>query len=326
MRRRELLIALGGGVAVVWPIAARAQQKAMPVVGLLGVSRDSTGFLPPFRKGLGEAGYIEGQNVTFEHVVADFQYDRMPALAADLVGRRVDVIVTINGTPWALAAKGVTSTIPIIFTGVGDPIGIGLVASLGHPGGNLTGFTNIATELISKQIELISELVPGASRIALLVNPKNENAKLISRDVQEVTRARGVKLSVFNASTEGEIDAAFASLAEVHPDALAVDPDGFFTNKRKQIAALASQNGLPAIYAHPECVAAGGLISYGIDDEPVSRQAGVYTARILKGEKPTDLPVQQPTKFQLIVNLKTAKALGLTVPQSILARADEVIE
>jgi putative ABC transport system substrate-binding protein len=205
-------------------------------------------------------------------------------------------------------------------------VGIGLVASLARPGGNATGFTNVATELMSKQLQLLSELVPQAGLIALLVNPANANGKLLIRDTQDATRATGMKLTVLNASIEDEIDAAFASMSEPHTDALVVDPDGFFTARREQIVALASRHAIPAIYGHRYCVTAGGLISYGIDDGPVSRQAGIYAGRIMKGARPADLPVQQPTKFELVINMKTANALGLTVPQSLLARADEVIE
>jgi len=326
MRRRDLVASLAA-TAAAWPRALRAQQKAMPVIGLLGFARGPTSpSMPGFRQGLSETGYIEGQNLAIEYRVADLRYDRLPALAADLVGRKVDLIVTGTGTPSALAAKGATSTIPIVFTNVGDPVGIGLVASLAHPGGNLTGFSNITTELAPKRFELLSELVPRPGVIALLVNPTNPNAEPLIRNLQEASRTKGVTLPVLNASTEVEIDDAFASLVQLHAGALVVDPDGFFNNQREQIVALAARHAVPAIYPWRNATEAGGLISYGTDDTAISRQAGIYAGRILKGAKPADLPVQQPTKFELVINLKTAQALGLIVPQSLLARADEVIE
>jgi putative ABC transport system substrate-binding protein len=327
MRRRDLLVLLGG-VAIAWPGAARARQKAMPVIGLL--SSFSRGPNPlgsgPLAQGLTETGYVYGQNVAIEYRWAESNYDRLPALAGDLVSRKVDVIVTSGGTPPALAAKSATSTIPIVFTAVSDPIGIGLVASLARPGGNVTGFSNIAAGLTPKLLELVAEMVPQADVIALMVNPNNPIAEPMIRDVQEAARAKGVKLAVLKAGTESEIDAAFASLVQLQAGALVVDPDALFISRRGQIVALTSRRAVPAIYAHREFAAAGGLISYGSDDTALLRQAGSYAGRILKGAKPADLPVQQPTKFELVVNLKTATALGLTVPQSILARADEVIE
>ncbi len=327
MRRRELLVLLCG-LVIAWPDVARAQQKAMPLVGVLSSFSRGEGPLGrgPLAQGLGEAGYVYGQNVTIEYRWADSNYDRLPALAADLVSRKVDVIVTIGGTPPALAAKSATSTIPIVFTSVSDPVGVGLVASLARPGGNLTGFSNIAAQLTPKLLELISEAVPQAGVIALLVNPNNPTAEPVIRDVQEAAREKGVKLGVLKVGTGGEIDAAFAFLAELQAGALVVDADSFLSSRRGQLVALASRHAVPAIYAHRVFVAAGGLISYGIDDAAVIRQAGSYAGRILKGAKPADLPVQQPTTFELIVNLKTAKALGLTIPPTLLARADEVIE
>jgi putative ABC transport system substrate-binding protein len=327
MRRRDLL-GLLGGVVIAWPGAARAQQRAMPAIGIL--SSFSRGPNPlgrgPIAQGLSETGYFNGQNVALEYRWAESNYDRLPALAADLVSRKVDVIVTTGGTPPALAAKSATSAIPIVFTSVSDPVGIGLVASLARPGGNVTGFSNIAAGLTPKSLELVCEMVPQAGVIALLVNPNNPTAEPIIRDAQEAARAKGVKLAVLKAGTESEIDAAFASLVQLQAGALVVDPDALFISRREQLVALASRRAVPAIYAHPQFVAAGGLISYGIDDAAVSRQAGIYAGRILKGAKPADLPVQQPTTFELAINLKTANALGLTVPQSILVRADEVIE
>ena len=238
------------------------------------------------------------------------------------------MIVTNGGTPPALAAKSATSTIPIVFINVGDPVGIGLVASLARPGGNITGFTNISNELMPKLVELACELVPQTKVIALLVNPDNPNAHGVIRNTQEAAREKGVQLSVLKAGTEGDIDSAFASLRQLQAGGLVIDPDGFFNTggRRGQIVALAARFAIPAIYPHPQYVVAGGLISYGIDDDPVYRQAGIYAGKVLKGEKPADLPVQQPTTFELVVNLKTAKALGLRIPLSILARAEEVIE
>ena len=282
--------------------------------------------MDPFRQGLSETGYVEGNNVAMEFRVAHFHYDQLPVLAADLVRRKVDVIVTLNGTTTALAAKNATSTIPIIFTSVSDPIEVGLVANLARPGGNATGFSNIAAGLGPKQMELISELVPHVNVIAALVNPNNPAAELLIRGAQLAAGAAGLKLAVLKASTEEEIDAAFASLVRLRAGALVVDADGFFANRREQIVALASRHAVPAVYPRRQFVAAGGLISYGAVATAVPQQAGIYTGRILKGTKPADLPVQQPTNFELVVNLKTAKALGLEIPPIVLARADEVIE
>jgi putative tryptophan/tyrosine transport system substrate-binding protein len=327
MRRRDLLFLLAGAMTA--PRTLRAQQNAMPVIGFLSAFSPPPNISDvgrgPVVQGLREAGYVEGQNVVIERRWAENYYDRLPALAAELVSRKVDLIVAINGTPPALAAKSATSTIPIVFFDVGDPVGIGLVASLDRPGGNLTGFSNISTDLTAKLLELLTELAPQAGVIALLVNPNNANVEGIIRHAQEAAHAKGLQLPVLKAGTEGEIEAVFASFDQLKPGGLVVDPDGFFTSRREQFVALASRHAVPAIYAHRQFVAAGGLISYGIDDAAF-RQAGIYAGKILKGDKPADLPVQQPTTFELVVNLKTAKALGLTVPQSILARADEVIE
>jgi putative tryptophan/tyrosine transport system substrate-binding protein len=278
------------------------------------------------RQGLSETGYVEGQNVAIEFRWAEGSYDRLPALAADLVGRKVDLIATGGGNVSALAAKNATSTIPIVFVSGGDPVGAGLVASLGRPGGNLTGFSNIAAELRLKRIELLSELVPQARVIALLVNPTNLPNEPAIREAQEAARAKGVQLQILKASTESEIEAAFASLAQLHAGALVIGGEPFFASRREQLVALASRHAVPAIYDWREFVAAGGLISYGTSLPAVFRQAGIYAGKILKGAKPADLPIQQPTTFELVINLKTAKALGLTVPQPLLARADEVIE
>ena len=322
MRRRDVLVLIGG--ATVFPsLAARAQQKAMPVIGLL--SSTAPGWLAAFRQGLSETGYVEGQNVAIEYRSAEGGYDRLPAMAADLVSRKVDVIVA-GGGPAALAAKGATPTIPIVFSGVGDPVGVGLVTGVARPGGNVTGISEMTTELMSKRLQLLSEMVPRATVIALLVNPTTSNAEPYIRDVEAAGRARGVQLPILKATIESEIDAAFVALVQLHAGALVVVPDAFFTRRREQLVALASRHAVPAIYHLREFAAAGGLISYGASLPAVFRQAGIYTGRILKGERPADLPVQQPTKFELVVDLKTAKALDITVPQSILARADEVIE
>jgi putative ABC transport system substrate-binding protein len=321
MRRRELMLLLGG--AMTGPLAARAQQKAMPVIDYLSSTSAGPG-LAAFHQGLGETGYIEGHNAAIEYRWAEGSYDRLPALAADLVHRKVDVIATV-GTPSALAAKSATSTIPIVFS-VGDPVGNGLVASLARPGGNLTGISILTVELMPKRLELLSELAPQAGVIALLVNPNNAIAERIMRDVQEAAHAKAVQLHILKASTESEIDAAFATLVQLHIGALLVGTDGFFSSRREQLVALASRHAMPAIYEYREFAAAGGLISYGTSIPAANRQIGIYVGKILKGAKPADLPVQQPTTFELVVNLKTAKALGLSVPQSMLARADEVIE
>jgi putative tryptophan/tyrosine transport system substrate-binding protein len=321
--------AAGLGSAMAWPLVARAQQKAMPVIGWL----DATGgaayrapFLAAFRQGLGETGYVEGQNVAIEYRWAEGRYDRLPALAADLVGRKVDVIVASGGPPPALAAKTATSTIPIVFTGVSDPVATRLVASLARPGGNVTGFSLLVGEMAPKRLELISELVPQTRVIALLVNPNVATTELTIPAVQEAARVKGFQLHVLKASTDGEIDAAFDSLIQVKAGALVAGADPFFESRREKLVALASRHAVPAIYAFREYVASGGLISYGVDLVALERQVGIYVGRILKGAKPADLPVQQPTTFELVINLNTAKALGLTVPQSLLQRADHIIE
>jgi putative tryptophan/tyrosine transport system substrate-binding protein len=332
MRRRELIFLLGGA-AISLPFAAHAQQKAMPVIGYLGTGSPSPGAanVAAFRDGLSETGYVEEKNVAIEYRWAENHYDRLPVLATDLVDRKVDVIVTSGGNPSALAAKSATATIPIVFASVGDPVRMGLIASLARPGGNVTGFSAIDVELIPKQLELLSELVPQATVIAFLVNPNNPGTERFSTErfiggVQEAARTKGVQLPILKAGTESEIDAAFASLVELQAGALLIGPEAFFTSRLDQLAALASRHAVPAIYGFREFAASGGLISYGASLTANFRQAGIYAGRILKGEKPADLPVQRPTKFELVINLKTAKALGLTVPQSILARATEVIE
>ena len=325
MRRRELMLLLGGAMTAAR--ALRAQQKAMPVIGFL--SGGSPGPAAPiaaaFRQGLSETGYVEGQNVAIEYRWAEGRYDRLPALAADLVGRKVDVIAA-GGAPFGTRGEKRDLDDPDRLHIVGDPVAAGLVASLARPGGNLTGVSILTVELMPKRLELLSELVPQAGVIALLVNPNNPNAERMIRDVQEAARAKGVQLHILKAGTEGEIDAAFATLVQLHAGALVVGTDPFFISRREQLVALAARHAVPAIYEWREFVAAGGLISYGPSLTAVYRQVGIYAGRILKGAKPADLPVQQPTTFELVVNLKTAKALGLTVPPSILARADEVIE
>jgi putative ABC transport system substrate-binding protein len=309
--------------------ALRAQQKAMPVIGFLGSTspgRQLAPYVAAFRQGLSETGYVEGQNVTIEYRWAEGRYDQLPALAADLVGRKVDVIVAAGGSPPALAAQSATSTIPIVFTGVGDPVAVGLVAGLARPGGNITGFDPLALEMNAKRLELLSELVPQARAIALLVNPNAWNAEPMIRDVQEAARAKGLQLLVLKASTVSEIDAAFASLVERDSGALVIGTEAFFGSRREQLVALTARHAVPAISQWRDFVEEGGLISYGPSYPAIWRQAGIYAGRILKGAKPADLPVQRPTTFELVINLKTAKALGLAVPPSILARADEVIE
>ncbi len=326
MKRREF-ITLIGGAAMTWSPGVRAQQPAVPVIGFLHVAFPGpyAQHLAAFRQGLKQSGYVEGQNVAIEYRWAEGRYDRLPALAADLVGRKVEVIATL-GMPAALAAKSATLTTPIVFNVGIDPVADGLVASLGRPGGNLTGVTILSSELMPKRLELLSELVPQHGVIALLVNPNNASAEPQSRDLQKAARANGVQLHILKAGTEGEIDAAFVSVVQLHTDALVIGTDVFFFSRREQLAALATRAAVPAIYETRAFVAAGGLMSYGPSLTALNRQLGILVGKILKGIKPADLPVEQPTKFELVINLKTAKALGLTVPQSILARADEVVE
>jgi len=313
---------------VAWPIAAHAQQKAMPVIGFLSSRSPGEAALlvAAFRQGLNETGYIEGQNLAIEYRWAEGHYDRLPALAADLVERKVAVIAALGGTPSARSAKNATPTIPIVFSMGDDPVAIGLIASLARPGGNLTGLSFLVTELTPKRLELLIELVPQAKVIALLINPANTGAQRSVRETQEAARAKGVQLPILKAGTESEIDAAFSSLVQLQAGALVVQADPFLDGQREQLVALAARHAVPAIYGFREFAASGGLITYGTSLTAVYRQVGTYVGNILKGANPADLPVQQPTKFELVVNLKTAKALGLTVPQSLLARADEVIE
>jgi putative ABC transport system substrate-binding protein len=327
MRRRELILA-GGAATFARPIAARAQQKAMPVIGWLSPRSptDSAALVAGFRHGLAETGYVEGQNLTIEYRWAEGNRERLPALAADLVGRKVDVIATGGGPSTALAAKDATSTIPIVFVTGTDPVELGLVASLARPGGNLTGVSLLFVELAPKRLELLSELVPKAKVIGLLVNPNNPNTDQTIREMHEAARAKGLELHTLKAETESGIDTAFATLTELHAEALVVGSDPDFYGLKEHLVALAARHAVPAIYPWRETGAAGGLISYGTNLTAVFHEAGTYVGKILKGAKPADLPVEQPVKFDLVINMKTAKALGLTVPPLLLATADEVIE
>jgi putative tryptophan/tyrosine transport system substrate-binding protein len=327
VKRREFITLLGGAAA--WPLAARAQQPALPVIGFLS-SETPSGYAfraAAFRQGLSEAGYVESRNVAIEYRWAEGHYDRLPALAADLVRRQVAVIAAA-GTQSALAAKAATTTIPIAFSMAADPVAEGLVASLARPGGNATGVNNLATELVQKQIEKLHQMVPAATAIAALVNPTNPTlAEPATKEVQAAGRTLGLKMiHIIQASTERDIDAAFATLFRLGAGALVVCPDTFFTSRRDQIAALAIRHAIPVIYHLRELPAAGGLMSYGPSATDGYRRVGIYAARILKGERPGDLPVQRATKFDLVINLTTAKVLGLEVPFYLQQLADEVIE
>jgi putative ABC transport system substrate-binding protein len=328
MRRREF-IGLLGGAAAAWPLAAHAQQPAMPVVGFLD-SRPPDGMterVRAFRQGLKDTGIVEGETVMVEYRWAENQIDRLPALAADLVHRRVAVIAVPGGPASALAAKAATSTIPIVFVVNEDPVRLGLVASLARPGGNATGINILTGELVAKRLELLRELVPGAARVAVLVNPTDAtNAERTLRDVEPAARAIGLQIQVLNASTGREIDAVFATFVRERPDALFVGTDALFTSRRVQLANLASRHAVPATYSTREIVEVGGLMSYGSNIQDAWRQAGIYTGRILKGVKPADLPVLQASKFELVINAQTARMLDLAVPSMLLATADEVIE
>jgi putative ABC transport system substrate-binding protein len=325
MKRREFIVA-SASAAVAWPLAARAQQPAMPVIGFLDAASaaERTDYMAAFRQGLFQAGYVDGQNVAFEYRWAEGRYDRLPELAADLVRRPLSVIVTPGTTAAAQAAKAATATIPIVFGVGGDPVQLGLVASLNRPGGNATGVNFFTTDLVAKRMELFRELVPGAKRVAVLVNPTDHSNDSALRDVE--TAAIGQQVLTFEAASGREIDAAFAGLAREKVDALFVSGGTFFSTRRVQLAVLAARYAVPASYSQRNFVEAGGLMSYGTPLADVWRQVGLYTARILKGAKPADLPVMQPTKFELAINLNTARALRFDVPPMLLARADEVIE
>jgi putative ABC transport system substrate-binding protein len=328
MKRRDFITLLGGAAAV-WPLAARAQQPALPVVGFVsgGAANRSASYLTAFRKGLSESGYVEGQNVTVEYHWLEGQYERLPALMADLVHRRVAVIATPVNRQATLAAKTATATIPIVFGVAGDPVKLGLVASLARPGGNATGTNFLGAEVNAKRLRLLQDIVPKAVRIAVLVNPANSSTAASTwKELQEVAPKLGLQLRILNASTTGEIDAAFSNLAREQDDAIFVATDQFFDSQREQFAALTMRNNIPAAYGNRDLVAAGGLTSYGTDFAEAFHQVGVYTGNILKGTKPDELPVVQATKFEFVINLKIARALGIEVPPSLLAIADEVIE
>jgi putative ABC transport system substrate-binding protein len=325
--RREFVSALGGAVAI-WPFAARAQQPAMPVIGFLGTqSADVSGArVSAFRQGLSESGYVEGKNVAIDYLWAEGQYDRLPGLVAELVRRRVAVIVSAGGSQGAVAAKAATSTIPIVFSAGADPIQSNLVSSLNRPGGNATGVSILIGGLDPKKIGLLHELVPLASLIAVLLDPHTSDFQVRLEALQGAARAAALNIHTVQATTEQEIDAAFATFAQLRAGALVVSPSPFFDTRRDQLVALAARYSLPAIYDESEFAVAGGLMSYGTDFVESYRQVGIYTGRVLKGEKPSDMPVMQSTKFDFVINLKTAKALGLSVPSGLLSIADEVIE
>jgi putative tryptophan/tyrosine transport system substrate-binding protein len=325
---RRDFITLLGGAAVAWPVAAGAQQPAMPVIGFLH-SATSNSYAPmttAFRKSLNEAGYVEGQNVAIEYRWAESQLDRLPALAADLVHRQVSVIFTGGGSDPSLAAKAATSKIPIVFANGTDPVDAGLVASLNRPGGNITGITFLNNTLGPKEVEAMHELVPKAAIIAVLLNPKLATAASQLKDVEMAARALGLQVQVLHASMESDFDMVFASLLQLRVGGLAIGADAFFFSRRDQLVGLATRYSVPTVYPWREAVTAGGLVSYGASVTDAYRLAGIYTGRILKGDKPAELPVQQSTKTELAINLKTAKALGIEVPTSLLLRADEVIE
>ena len=327
MKRREFIALLGGAAA--WPLAAHAQQPARPVIGVLNPQSPDghAGRLHGFRQGLKDAGFIEGENLAIEYRWAEGQFDRLPALAAELVRRQVSVIAATGGPASPMAAKAATTTIPIVFIAAEEPVRLGLVASLARPGGNLTGINFLNNELVAKRLELLRELVPSASRVAVLVNPANATtAETTLREAQAVARAMGLQVQVLNASSSREINTAFASLERERPDALFVGGDGFFNSRFVQLVNLASRHAVPATYADRLMAEAGGLMSYGSDIADAWRQVGVYAGRILKGAKPAELPVVQASKFELVINAETARMLDIAVPVSLLAIADQVIE
>ena len=327
MQRRQFITVFGG--ATVWPLAAHAQQQTLPVVAFLRTGSADTNArnVAAFRKGLNETGYVEGQNVTVEYHWLEGQYDRLPALVADLVRRQVAVIATIGTAQVALAAKAATATIPIVFGEGTDPVQLGLVASLAQPGGNATGINFLVTEITAKRLRLLHDMVPKAVRVALLVNPANTNtAKTTLRDVQEAARTIGLQIQILSASTIGEINAAFATLERDRSDALFVSGDAFFLSRRVQLATLTVHGRIPAIFSSRDYVEAGGLMSYGTNFGDTFRQVGVYTGKILKGAKPAELPVLQSTKFELVINRQTAGMLGIEVPPGLISIADDVIE
>jgi putative ABC transport system substrate-binding protein len=326
MRRREFIAVLGSAAAA-WPLAARAQQAATPVVGYFTnrAAADSADLVAAFNQGLRKAGYAQGQNATIEFRWAENQYERLPALAADLVCRRVAVIFA-HGAPAAVAAKAATATVPTVFYMGEDPVALGLVPSLNRPGGNVTGISDLSSTVLGKRLELLRELVPQASVFVTLINPKSPNAEISTKDAYEAARVIGQRMQILNASTESDLEGVFATLAQMQGSALLIAPDGFFISLAGQLAALATRHGIPASHERRDFPSAGGLMSYGASQKDGISQAGVYVGRILNGEKPSDLPVMQPTKFELVINLKTAKALGLTIPETLLATADEVIQ
>jgi putative tryptophan/tyrosine transport system substrate-binding protein len=327
LKRRAFIRLLGGAAA--WPLAARAQQPPYPVIGFLSSASPAlyATRLRAFRRGLKEAGYVEGESVEIEYRWAEGQNSRLPGLAAELVDRRVAVLVAAGGTPGAVVAKAATATIPIVFGVAADPVETGLVASLNRPGGNLTGVTNLNLEVGPKRLELLHEAVPAATSMALLVNPTSSSiAEPFSRLLEGAARVLGLRLHILRASTERDLDTVFTTLAQLRPGGLVIQPDVFFTDRREQIAALALRHTVPSVSGYREFVAAGGLMSYGSSESDYYRLVGIYAGKILSGEKPSDLPVQQSTKVELIINLNTAKALGLTLPLPLIGRADEVIE